>query len=190
MERDLLPVALHESHHHWFKAALNLFRGHVGLQTRFCWKQFAQMTEQGPQRGFNRLAVNFVLLELARTKRPDPAPFPSPVTPCAGTAQQRTRTSRAPLPRGPLLECTDLPSRICHVSSSSQPSGLFQPTSPENKVIDWRERHRAGWKRGTMARQHIDRDKLRAAIRREGNECIFHVLDVAIELYPRPNCES
>jgi hypothetical protein len=49
-------------------------------QTRFCWKQFAQMTEQGPQRGFNRLAANFVLLELARTKIPDPAPFPSPVT--------------------------------------------------------------------------------------------------------------
>lgn len=36
-----------------------------------------------------------------------------------------------------------------------------------------------------MARQHIDRDKLRAAIRREGNECIFHMLDVAIELIPQ-----
>lgn len=36
-----------------------------------------------------------------------------------------------------------------------------------------------------MARQQIDRDKLRAAIRREGNECIFHMLDVAIELMPQ-----
>ena len=79
-ERDLLPVALHESHHHWFKTALNLFRGHLGLQTGFCWKQFAQMTEQGPQRGFNRSAVNFVLLELARTKKTRPGSVPSPVT--------------------------------------------------------------------------------------------------------------
>ena len=36
-----------------------------------------------------------------------------------------------------------------------------------------------------MALQHIDRDKLRAAIRREGNECIFHMLEVAIELIPQ-----
>ncbi len=36
-----------------------------------------------------------------------------------------------------------------------------------------------------MARKQIDRDKLRAAIRREGNECIFHMLDVAIELIPQ-----
>jgi hypothetical protein len=36
-----------------------------------------------------------------------------------------------------------------------------------------------------MAGQHIDRDKLRAAIRREGNKCVFHMLDVAIELLPQ-----
>jgi hypothetical protein len=40
----------------------------------------AQMTEQGPQRGFNRSAVNFVLLELARTKKTRPGSVPSPVT--------------------------------------------------------------------------------------------------------------
>jgi hypothetical protein len=39
---------------------------------------------------------------------------------------------------------------------------------------------------GDLARQRIDRGKLRAAIRREGNECIFHMLDVAIELIPQP----
>jgi hypothetical protein len=36
-----------------------------------------------------------------------------------------------------------------------------------------------------MVGQHIDRDKLRAAIRREGKECIFHMLDAAIELLPQ-----
>ena len=36
-----------------------------------------------------------------------------------------------------------------------------------------------------MVGQQIDRDKLRAAIRREGNECIFGLLDVAIELLPQ-----
>ena len=36
-----------------------------------------------------------------------------------------------------------------------------------------------------MVGQHIDRDKLRAAIRREGSDCIFHMLDVAIELLPQ-----
>src|ERR1035437_6186488 len=36
-----------------------------------------------------------------------------------------------------------------------------------------------------MIGQHIDRDKLRAAIRREGNECIFGILDVAIDLLPQ-----
>jgi len=36
-----------------------------------------------------------------------------------------------------------------------------------------------------MVGQHIDRNKLRAAIRREGNKCIFGMLDVAIELLPQ-----
>ena len=36
-----------------------------------------------------------------------------------------------------------------------------------------------------MVGQYIDRDKLRAAIRREGSDCIFHMLDVAIELLPQ-----
>lgn len=36
-----------------------------------------------------------------------------------------------------------------------------------------------------MAGQHIDRDKLRAAVRREGSECIFQMLDVAITLLPQ-----
>ena len=37
-----------------------------------------------------------------------------------------------------------------------------------------------------MAGQQIDRDKLRAAIRREGSDCIFQMLDIAIELLPQP----
>jgi hypothetical protein len=36
-----------------------------------------------------------------------------------------------------------------------------------------------------MVGQHIDRDKLRAAVRREGNECIFGMLDVAIDILPQ-----
>ena len=36
-----------------------------------------------------------------------------------------------------------------------------------------------------MVAQHIDRSKLRDAIRRQGNECIFGMLDVAIELLPQ-----
>ena len=36
-----------------------------------------------------------------------------------------------------------------------------------------------------MVGQHIDRGKLRDAIRREGKECIFGMLDVAIELLPQ-----
>ena len=31
----------------------------------------------------------------------------------------------------------------------------------------------------------IDRDKLRAAIRQEGRDCIFQLLDVAISLLPQ-----
>lgn len=37
----------------------------------------------------------------------------------------------------------------------------------------------------SMAGQHIDQDKLRAAIRRAGNEYIFYMLDDAIELLPQ-----
>jgi hypothetical protein len=36
-----------------------------------------------------------------------------------------------------------------------------------------------------MASQHIDRDKLRAAIRRIGSEYVFHMLDDAITLLPQ-----
>jgi len=36
-----------------------------------------------------------------------------------------------------------------------------------------------------MAGKHIDRDKLRAAIRRMGSEYIFYMLDNAITLLPQ-----
>jgi hypothetical protein len=36
-----------------------------------------------------------------------------------------------------------------------------------------------------MAGQHIDRDKLRAAIRRMGSEYVFYMLDDAITLLPQ-----
>jgi hypothetical protein len=36
-----------------------------------------------------------------------------------------------------------------------------------------------------MARQYIDRDKLRAAIRRMGSEYVFYMLDDAITLLPQ-----
>jgi len=37
----------------------------------------------------------------------------------------------------------------------------------------------------SMASRQIDRDKLRAAIRQQGSQCIFHMLDVAIDLLPQ-----
>jgi hypothetical protein len=34
----------------------------------FCWKQIAEQTEQGPQGGFRRSVVDFVFIELGKSK--------------------------------------------------------------------------------------------------------------------------
>src|SRR6266567_9148793 len=68
-------------------------------------------------------------------------------------------------------------------SCSNVPSGFLSAT--ENKIINQEIPDRR--ERWSMAGQRIDRDKLRAAIRRMGSEYVFHMLDDAITLLPQTN---
>ena len=61
---------------------------------------------------------------------------------------------------------------------------------PPPEGADWIEAFRR-WAREKIAYAQpasaIDRDKLRAAVRKLGNEYVFYMLDEAIDLLPRPS---